>query len=308
MTQKILERTFQVPSPARLELENIRGSVDIQPGDDGIINIFAIKHLESGDAERTKIILEQNRDGSIRVHTQYPEKFTLFFQNSRPCKVDYRVKVPAACSISLAGVSNTTSISGVSGQMSVKSVSGKVILSEIDGKITIRSVSGSISGKALTGQLFVDVVSGSTKILNSILESAVTSTVSGGVYLETSLGIGPYRFKSISGNVNLKLPRNSKFTIQTRSMSGRIITIPQDNVSYSNRGNKVIQNGGNVLISHNSVSGDLHVDSGTSPAAKESRPGEVSTYKKSNKRQEILEQIAAGEISVEDALKRFRNY
>ena len=53
MSQETQEKTFNVSGTACLELSNIRGSVDIRSGDDGLIQITAIKHTDSGDAGNT---------------------------------------------------------------------------------------------------------------------------------------------------------------------------------------------------------------------------------------------------------------
>ena len=305
MTQEKLERTFQVPSPARLTLSNLRGSVDIQSGEDGVIIIKAIKHLDSGDAERTEIEMDQDADGSLTVKTQYQEKTSWLFRSARPCKVDYIIQVPQNCSLSVAGVSNSTAASGVSGLVSIKSVSGYIKLSHIEGNLKSKTVSGSLAGENLSGAIQVDSVSGSVKILESNLESFTSSTISGNVYLQTILGIGPYRFKSISGNVKIKLPKGTNYSIQSRSVSGRVKGLKGNNGDLPQGSKRVIQGGNGVAIHHNSISGDLSIDSGftsTTEEVTESSPHQNPV----TKRQEILDRIAAGEISVDEALESLK--
>jgi hypothetical protein len=304
MNQETLEQTFHVTSPARLQVSNIRGSVDVQAAEDGIISILAVKNLDSGNADRTKIVIDQDKDGGIQVHTKYPENGAWLFKNSKPCKVDYTIRVPTTCSLSITGVSSTTAAHGVNGAVSVNSVSGSVRLSEIDGKISLNTVSGPFTGENLTGSLEVDAVSGATNILNSKLDRINVSTLSGDSFLDTSLGKGPYRFNTISGDVKLKLPEGSSYTIRTNSISGRVKTSHQNHNAFLRRGKKIIENGGGVLIHHNSISGDFAVDSGVTPS-RESASNDVSTSSNPNQRMQILDRIASGEISVEDALRSF---
>ena len=47
MSQETIEQTFEVPTPAQLKLENVRGSVVIQPGEDDQIQVTAVKHFAS---------------------------------------------------------------------------------------------------------------------------------------------------------------------------------------------------------------------------------------------------------------------
>lgn len=305
MTQETLERTFQVQAPARLTLSNLRGSVDIQSGEDGVIIIKAIKHLDSGDAERTEIEMDQDADGSLTVKTQYQEKTSWLFRNARPCKVDYIIRVPQNCSLFVAGISNSTVVSGVSGLVSIKSVSGPVKLSHIDGDLKLNTVSGSLAGEGLSGSIKVNAVSGSVKILAANLESFTSSTVSGNVYLKTNLGIGPYRFKSISGNVKIELPKGTNYSIQSKSVSGRVKGLPGNNGAPPRGGNRVIQGGNGVTIHHNSISGDLSIDPGLTSTAGEI-PAHSPPQNPVNKRQEILDRVAAGEISVEEALESLK--
>ena len=48
MSTATFEHTFEVEAPARLKVSNIRGHVDVQPGEDGIIRITVVKHKSSG--------------------------------------------------------------------------------------------------------------------------------------------------------------------------------------------------------------------------------------------------------------------
>ena len=70
---EIIEKTFTVPAQARLDLSNIRGSVEIHPGEDGVIRIHITKDENSGDARRTEIELSQGTDGTVRAATRFPE-------------------------------------------------------------------------------------------------------------------------------------------------------------------------------------------------------------------------------------------
>jgi hypothetical protein len=302
MNQETLEQTFSVTSPVMLQVSNIRGSVDIQSGEEGTINIVAIKDLDSGDAKKTDIVISQDKQGGVQVKTKFNHNGTWFFHNVKPCKVDYTIRVPGDCSLSLTSVSNTTTVSGVNGAISIKSVSGPVKFSEIEGNISVDTVSGSFNGESLTGSLKLDAVSGITNILDSRLERISISTVSGDCSLNTSLGSGPYRFNSISGNVNLKLPLDSNYTIHTNSIGGRVKTSQPSLNAFIKRGKKIIGNGGGVLISHNSISGDLYVDSGT-PPVKHDNFNDKSAQNNPDDRMQILDRIESGEISVEDALK-----
>jgi hypothetical protein len=59
MSQESIEKTFNVDTQPRLTLSNIRGSVEIHPGDDCIIRLTALIHQNSGDSNHTKIDFNQ---------------------------------------------------------------------------------------------------------------------------------------------------------------------------------------------------------------------------------------------------------
>ncbi len=91
-----IEKTFKVTAPARLLVNNIRGSVEIARGDEGVIQISAIKHSHSGDEKRTQIEITQEADGTVKAATHYPDGGWNWMFGSQPCEVDYVMKAPQA--------------------------------------------------------------------------------------------------------------------------------------------------------------------------------------------------------------------
>jgi hypothetical protein len=86
MSQEKMEKAFSVAAPARLNLSNIRGSVDIRPGDEGVLSITVIKHTDTGDAQNTEIELSQAADGTVTAATHFSEGWWLWLVGSRPCR------------------------------------------------------------------------------------------------------------------------------------------------------------------------------------------------------------------------------
>ena len=58
MSDETIEKTFQVTDPARLIISNIRGSVTIQPGEENVIDVKAVKH-GSFDSNKYRIEMTQ---------------------------------------------------------------------------------------------------------------------------------------------------------------------------------------------------------------------------------------------------------
>ncbi len=91
MSVETIEKTFDCPDSPHLTLSNIRGSVKIQPGDNGAIAVTAAIHNDSGDQENTRIEISQADDGSVKIYTRYDHMGFRFNRKWYPCKVDYEV-------------------------------------------------------------------------------------------------------------------------------------------------------------------------------------------------------------------------
>jgi DUF4097 and DUF4098 domain-containing protein YvlB len=276
----IIEKTFPVASPAHLELSNIRGSVEIRIGEDGVIKVNAAKDTSSGDAKGTEIELSQEADGTVKVTTRFPEGFWNWLWGAMPCKVAYVVQAPRKCSLKINGVSNQASAEGFEGEfsfqsvsgemtlrsmigpMKIKTVSGDLELTDLSGGLNLNTVSGKVSGKHIQGAVTLRTVSGKVSLEESDLLSVEASTVSGGMTYQTAFGAGPYRFNSVSGNVELLVPPETKCFAELRAVSGKLSTrLPATSTSKQNGSQTVEVQGGGVKVTLQSVSGNLSLAS-----------------------------------------------
>jgi hypothetical protein len=308
MSQETVEQTFTVSEPARLRLSNIRGSVEITPGEAGQILVTAVKQIDSGDAEHTEIRMEQQADGTVVVETHFQALANLFL--AKPCKVDYQVKVPQQCNLDLSGVSNTASVQGFAGEIKVRTVSGDVSLRDLSGPLQMNSVSGQVSGQHLAGELSFDVVSGNVRLMDSRFDRINGSTVSGSVHLETPLEGQDYRLNSVSGAIQVYVPNGTNCTAVSSSLSGQIRTnLAHGNSMRSGKNRQVKLGNGGPTIRHSSVSGDLFLlaEGGETAVPQSSEPVEsVGEAFPSNEQaltnEEILEKIERGELTVEEGI------
>ncbi|MFA5874046.1 MAG: DUF4097 family beta strand repeat-containing protein [Anaerolineales bacterium] len=294
-----IEKTFSVASPARLSVSNIRGSVEIHPGEDGVIQVTAIKQHYTGDEKRTGIEINQEADGTVKAATRFPDGGWNWLFGSQPCEVDYVVKAPRQCSLKLNGVSNTVLAEGFEGAVSVNSVSGEITLRDLTGSVRIHTVSGEADGDRIAGSLSLDTVSGDVALKESAFSSIKANTVSGDMRIRTSLTEGPYDFKSVSGQVRLTVPPDTHCTGELHSVSGDLVSaFPVTGYSRQHGSQMVNVQGGGVKISLNSVSGDLSLDcDGEIPPA----PEPLKTFS-SEERRAVLERVERGELTVDEAL------
>ncbi len=319
MSSETFEQTFQVAEPARLKLSNIRGSVEIQAGESGTISVQATKH--NGGDKHTTIEMSQAEDGTVVVETREPEGGWRWLGFSSPAKVDYKVSVPAACNLSVSCISSSLSVQGIGGEFSFRTVSGGVDLQQLNGPFKINSVSGDIRGAGLSGTVELETVSGDVRMNESDLSSVRGTTVSGDLHLQTALGDGPYKIRSVSGDVFFFVPADTACTVEIRAVSGKIAsTLPL--TSHVRRGGSstaVIQGGG-VEVKLNSVSGDLWVGQ---PGDEPGKAGSVAVphyeppeppeppdppapQPKRLTTAEILALVERGEMSVDEAIRRMQ--
>ena len=302
MSQETIEQRFEVSGNPQLRLSNIRGSIEILPGEAAVIEVNAVKHLRSGDQENTEIIIEQENDNQIVVKTEFDKSLMNWFGLNKPCKVDYKIQVPPDCDLRVRGISCSISVKNINGIIDITSVSGRLDLNDLSGRIDLGSVSGSIIGLNLSGNLESNSVSGRIRLMGSEFPTLTIKTVSGSMVVETPLTTGPYMFKAVSGNATIIVPENTACTAETKSVSGRLRTsqpISKDK-RYGPKGWVEILGGG-PEITYKSVSGSLRIVNEEGEKITE-RKAAVKVQVDSNNQMEILKKIESGEISVEDAL------
>jgi len=299
-----IEKTFTVSSPASLSVNNIRGSVEIHPGEDGVILLAATKQSHTGDEKRTEIEIKQEADGTVKAATRFPDGGWNWLFGSQPCEVDYVVKAPRQCSLKLNGVSNTVLAEGFEGAASVNSVSGEITLRDLTGSVRIHTVSGNADGDHLAGTLDVDTVSGDVTLKESTLSSINSNSVSGDMDIHTPLAEGPYGFKSVSGDVHLSVLPETHCTGELHSVSGDLVSAFPITGSSRHHGSQTVNvQGGGVLISLKSVSGDLSLDCDGQilPAAEP-----LKTISGEDRRA-VLERVERGELTVDEALGKLHS-
>lgn len=280
MSDEMYEQVFQVPGSAKLEVNNIRGSVELRTGSDGVITIKATKKVNSGNADQTEVEIKQESDGTVKASTRFPDMMFGWLFGGQPCEVDYTITAPRACAIRANGVSNELYAEGFNGDATFKTVSGDMTVRSWNGAVSLNSVSGDMELADLTGSLHLTTVSGDVKgvhlsgttNLNSVsgdvdfeqssLPSVEATTVSGEMKLETGLGAGPYKFNSVSGDLTLKVPSDTRCCAELQTVSGDISTkLPATSVSRHNGTHTVEVQGGGVKVHLHSVSGDMELKS-----------------------------------------------
>jgi hypothetical protein len=304
MSEETIQQTFNVPTgaTAQLEVSNISGSVEVLPGEKGVIAITAVKHPHTGDFDHTEVKITQAEDGKVKAEVKFSEGWR-FLSFSKPCQVTLTAHVPPHCSVQASGVSCSVSVHQLEGNFDVSSVSGEVTLSELSGPVKLSTVSGDADGARIHGNIKFNTVSGNVRVKESDLAAATGHTVSGDIALQTALAEGPYTVDSVSGDVRLTVPVDTRCTAHVSAISGRVHTaFPQTDYKRSNGKHIAEIQGGGVLVNLHSVSGDLWIGPAEGEKPAPADPAQPAQPARPD-RKEILDRIERGEISVEEGLK-----
>jgi len=307
MSEKTHLQEFAVDGIPNVLVANIRGSVNVAPGPDGQVKIQA---AERGSDDRTRVEIGQDEEGSIYARTKYEKNGSVFGSNlQKPNKVEYTITVPANTDLEVKGVSSWTDVRGITGEVRLKSVSGSVQAADLSGELHLETVSGRITAEGLSGPAELRTVSGGVRVTGSALPSLLAHSVSGSMDIETPIGDGPYEIRTVSGSAKIRSEAAPGGRIHFKSVSGSATVNgdrlrPSGDPSRSTPRNAVYElSGEGPDIHFSSVSGNLKLVSDDYVPAEAPDVSSEAPEPVQPSRMEILEKIAGGEMTVDDAVK-----
>lgn len=255
------DRSFSVSAPVRLEVSNGSGNIEIRGSADGTVHVHG-KVTQGGwsifgggaksvDEVAANPPLEQNGN-TIRIG-----KNSSWFKN---VSIDYQVEVPHDTEIDSEVASGGITIDNVKGPVKASSASGYVHVYRVERDATVNAASGSIdvatiggyvrvssaSGDAavsdVKGELRVSAASGSIRIkrpADRVDASAASGSIeveeansdlkvhaiSGSIQVSGNPSANRFwELKTVSGSVELRVPKNASFLLSAESTSGDIRT------------------------------------------------------------------------------------
>jgi len=297
MYDEAIERSFIVTLPVSLAVFNIRGSIHIQPSAEPILTISAIKHLNTGDPDKTTIEIAQEENGSVKAITR--KKDSAWTTGSQPCEVGYTIYLPCPCQLSINSVSSWVDAEGLQGEFDFQVVDGNMVLKDLSGEFNLSTVSGRIFGKHLVGPLDLNTVSGNVALHQGQFSKVKASAVSGNITLETPLGEGPYHFNSLSGDFLLITASSTSCNITINSAGGTLKSGFSTTYFGKHGWNRkmMLQDGG-AEVHMNTLSGNLWI------VSKDNLKNIKDPLFKHLPRQPhtVVEHIAKNELSIEDGI------
>jgi Putative adhesin len=169
------------------------------------------------------------------------------------------VTVPADCPIQLGVVSAAAVVSGLNSGAAVKGVSSEITLDGVAGDVQADTVSGALEGRDLDGAVRFKSVSGDLTLADSSLTRLDADNINGQIAADVSLAAtGGMRISTISGDVTLRLPRDSDARVRLHSTSGHVSSEFDTLRTTMSPGSHTVSGnlgGGSGNVSVNSISG-----------------------------------------------------
>ncbi len=189
------DRTVPLKAGAKVSLENINGPVTFEAWDRAEVRIEAEKWADSPRPEvakkaltQVRVLVSQTPDG-LKIQTKMPDDegglMDWLTGKEVQAGVSYRVRVPRQAVVAASNVNGSLTIKAVQGDLSLTTVNGKIALSEASGPVRATTVNGGIE--------------------------AALAEVSEDIRLET-----------VNGAVELRLPADSRMTLDASIANGVI--------------------------------------------------------------------------------------
>ena len=238
--EKRLAQSWNVAADARVEIDNVRGSVTVTGWEQPQVQLSGSlgdgSKLEiSADAQHLTLQVKGTRD-------------RWFGGNGPGSDSDLVLKVPAGAALKLGVVSADAKVSGLRGKsLDVNGVSGNLALesdaAEIDvnsvsgdvtfgasrpnanGRAHLQTVSGNVHAHGLGGRIKLETVSGDIGLEGDAVQELETGTVSGDAKLHVTPGAhARFALSSMSGDIRLHLPSALSGHFEAKTFSGDIMS------------------------------------------------------------------------------------
>ncbi|MEO8802370.1 MAG: DUF4097 family beta strand repeat-containing protein [Rudaea sp.] len=284
---KSLHETFAVAATARIEIENVRGSVVITGWDRAEVELGGSlgggSKLEISSASqqlKLQVVSESSswfggngpkHASDLILHVPQSARLDLHVISA-----DAKVNGLAGASLKVAGVSGKLDIDSAAADIDVTSVSGDIALSvptaAVTTRVHIQSVSGDIGAKGLSGRIKLETVSGNLDLTDARVQELETGSVSGDARISVALlPQARLHLESMSGDIHAQLPTILSAHIDASTFSGNV---GSDYGSVANKrhgpGSSLKANlgAGDAQISVQTFSGDIELRKGAHSSSK----------------------------------------
>jgi hypothetical protein len=224
-------KTYQLQPGGRLEIDNVNGSIEVEPSEGNAVDVLAQKTARGATPEAAKQALERTEiaesvsAGTIRIETKVQRSGGMFHRGG--AEVKYIVRVPLGADVKFS------------------TVNGGIDLTGLKGRIQAETVNGGIKAREVAGQIDA-------------------STTNGGVEVElTQLAEGGAKLGCTNGGIKMRLPPAAKATISASIVNGGITTngLQLETTESTRRHLEARLNGGGPRIELEGTNGGIRIES-----------------------------------------------
>lgn len=248
----MIEQTFSVSGPAELEISFPSGSLTVESGSPGRVEVY----LDSKDPDAWRV--EQSGDtvivafdrgfptrgGRARIRVVTPERSAL---KAKSASADITARAELG-KVAVNTASGEVELGNVA-SASIKTASGDVVLGRVDGELTIRSASGDVRAEDVAGALSITTASGYARF-GRVGGPMSVSSASGDVSVAAYAG-EDLEMATMSGDLDVGLLAGRIVKLRANTLSGSV-HLPEARSAPTGTGPE-------VSVSLKSVSGDLRI-------------------------------------------------
>ena len=288
------QRIVTTGPEAEVSLSYLSGNLTVIGGDEDDVIIDARKRIDAVNMDEAQIAADHveikvdQREERVEIAANYlrmRNRSQSFWKKVLGTggqdsygEVDWTIRVPRHCRLSVVNTSGRIEISHLIGTVEVRSSASEVFLTSIEGSIRVENSTGAVIGELLFGPLDIRQVAGridlkflegDVRIKSSTADISVSqdngsldlTTASGNVDIQTNLDSSrDYFVATESGHIHLMIPETSSGNLRIESQTGDIKTeIPITIKSMSHKQVEGTFGFGGVKINLTSVSGDVTV-------------------------------------------------
>lgn len=227
--QESFERTFDAEPGDVLVVRTDRGSISVQGGESGRVEIHVTRRIEADEPKevrelRERCSLDFEQSGrEVRVKARTGRRF-FDWRGSHDHRIElhFRITVPRRFDVDLKTQAGSIRVDGIEGQVRTRTAAGSVAIGDIVGSVQARTLAGSIHTGRVEGRVVANALAGAIRV-REVTGGIEADTKSGGVAAFLS---GPSREDSrlscLSGNVEVRLAEGIGLDLDANVRSGRV--------------------------------------------------------------------------------------
>jgi hypothetical protein len=249
-------KTIDVERVRSLKLGLVAGSVDVVAHDEPSARI----EVHSVHGRPLRIQIDGDALEIDHVQIGWDNWIDVFKQFKDRYRADISIAVPRDVALKFGVVSASGLVSGIHEDASISTVSGDLVIDGMSGDLSVNGVSGELAVRDHYGKVSARTVSGDVAVTGEVFDFSCES-VSGDVFLDFSGIPDAARINSVSGDVTLRLDRETPTSYTINTVSGRL-QLDDDEIRgvrgrYTGRYREL--DGRWVDFKANTVSGDVRV-------------------------------------------------